>query len=128
MRRFSVALAASIALGASCAQAATIYYHCAAGICRIAPDGSSQQTVASGDYRSPSVSLDGAHLAWVQSTADLFTGDGTAGSPVGPITRFAVYAVISPDGTKILTFEGAGQPTRVCIYDVAGGSCDGQGG
>lgn len=97
-------------------------------MCRVNADGSGQQTIAAGDYRSPSVSLDGAHTAWIQSTADLFTGDSGAGSPVGPITRYAAYAVISPDGTKVLAFEAAGQPTRVCVYDVGGGPCASQGG
>ena len=131
MRRFLPVLVAAVTLAApAAAPAASIYYGCGDAICRIAPDGSGKQTVASGrTYRSPSVSLDGRHLAWIEPTADLFSGDGAAGNPVGPLTRFAVYAVISPDGTQVLTFEGAGQPTRICIYAVDGsGPCDGQAG
>jgi hypothetical protein len=131
MRRLTTVFTAAAAL-ACCtpAPAASIYYSCGDAICRIAPNGSGGQTVASGrTYRSPSVSLDGAHLAWIEPTADLFTGDGSAGNAVGPITRFAVYAVISSDGSQVLTFEGAGQPTRICIYAVDGsGPCDGQAG
>jgi dipeptidyl aminopeptidase/acylaminoacyl peptidase len=131
MRRLTTVLTAAAALACSApAPAASIYYSCGDAICRIAPDGSGGRTVASGrTYRSPSVSLDGGRLAWIEPAADLFTGDGSAGNAVGPITRFAVYAVISPDGSQVLTFEGAGQPTRVCVYAADGsGPCDGQAG
>jgi dipeptidyl aminopeptidase/acylaminoacyl peptidase len=130
MRRFSLsAVLLTLAVSAP-AGAATIYYHCDAGLCSVAPDGTGQKTVATGDIRSPSVSLDGSHLAYIANTADLFTADSSGGSPVGPITRYAAYAVMSPDGTKVLAFEAAGQPTRVCVYDAgtAPGTCQSQGG
>lgn len=130
MRRTAAVLIAAAALaGPAGAPAASIYYSCGDAICRVAPDGSGRTTVVSGrTYRSPSVSLDGLHLAWIEPTADLFTGDGTGGNPVGPLTRFAVHAVISPDGSQVLALEGAGQPARICVYAIAGGDCDSQAG
>ena len=129
MSRFSLLLLTlSLALAAP-AGAATIYYHCDAGLCRIAPDGSAQKTVATGDIRSPSVSYDGNHLAYIAGTADLFTADSSGGNPVGPISRFASFAEMSSDGTEVLTFENeANSGSRICIYPVAGGTCRSQAG
>jgi len=132
MRRFVPVLIAAIALVCcASAPAASIYYSCGDAVCRIAPDGSAKVTMAGSSdhpYRSPSISTDGQHLAWIEPTADLFTGDQNGQSAVGPITRFAVQTIMRPDGTQVLAMENAGQPARICVYDIGGGSCDSQAG
>ncbi len=126
------AVAAFLALAPS-ASASSIVYQCGPSfedLCRIQPDGSGRTQLTSdgsaGAYRSPSLSRDGSRLAFVRGSGELFTADASAGARVGPISRSALVAYLSPDGTQVADLEnfGLGEPVALCSFGADGSGRD----
>jgi hypothetical protein len=126
-------LAAMLALAAAAdtAAASFIVYQCGPSfqnLCRIAPDGSDPTPLTTdgqspgGAYASPSLSRDGTRLAFVRGSGQLFTADAGTGGLVGPISRSALAAYLSPDGTSVADLEnfGLGAPVAVCRFAASG--------
>jgi hypothetical protein len=121
VRRVLVSCLIACAVYAAPAAASSIFYACGSDICRINPDGSARTQVTNdANHRSPSISRDGTHLAWVSGYRDLFTGTASADSPVGPISTTSAGAFMRPDGTQVLDLEVAGQFPGICIFGVGG--------
>lgn len=124
----AVALPLALALGPAVrADAASVTYACGDNLCRVEADGSGDRQItsdgtATDGYHWPSLSRDGTRMAWTRGNGSLYLGDGDAHADVGPLTNFAVEAVIRPDGAQVgiletsVVYGGA----YAMIYDAHG--------
>jgi hypothetical protein len=109
------------------ARASEIVYGCGGNLCAINPDGTGQTQLTSDgqpgtaqQYGSPSISRDGATLAFVYNS-HVFVGGTQAPSHAGTgIASTAFTAILRPDGQQLAELEASGGMVALCTYNIDG--------
>jgi WD40 repeat protein len=125
-RASGAALAAALILAfAAAAHASFIVYGCGNNLCRINPDGTGSAPVTTDGgsgasaYGAPSLSRDGSRLAFIQGS-NLYIGDAAAQNRVGPISTYALTAMLRPDGGQVADIESFSSSAAVCVFNADG--------
>lgn len=109
------------------ARASEIVYDCGGNLCAINPDGTGQTQLTSDgqpgtaqEYAAPSMSRDGATLAFVYDN-HVFVGGAQAPSHAGTgIASTALTALLRPDGQELAELETVLGAVQLCTYNIDG--------